>query len=317
MNSASWLQMPGSAAAAASLLRTRGPELLTVVFALLIGVQLASILTDFFGAADAPSAVAVTPESPRSGASRTVDVDAIINAHLFGISAQAEIDPSQAPVTNMSLVLAGLLAEDDPKSGAAIIGETAANAKLVMVGNAISGNARLHAVYADRAIIERGGALEALVLPRQLSSTPPPFVGNAAAGSAAVVDRVRSALAQNPGVLGDIIRPQQVMVGGKQRGFRVYPGRNPGAFLRLGLRPGDLITEINGTPLDDPARGEEIFSTLGSAAEVRVSVMRNGRPNEMVLNLSQIANEAQQIIPADGVTAVEATPQLPPPTGND
>ena len=41
---------------------------------------------------------------------------------------------------------------------------------------------------------------------------------------------------------------------GKLRGMRVYPGTNAQAFNRLGLRPGDLVTAINGTTLDDQTR---------------------------------------------------------------
>jgi len=65
------------------------------------------------------------------------------------------------------------------------------------------------------------------------------------------------------------MRNQPVLMQGKLRGFRVYPGRNRQAFTRLGLRSGDLVIAINGTPLDDPARGDEIFRTIGSASEAR------------------------------------------------
>jgi general secretion pathway protein C len=90
------------------------------------------------------------------------------------------------------------------------------------------------------------------------------------------------------------MRPQPVFAGGKMRGFRVYPGANRQAFARMGLRPGDLVTAINGTPLDDKDRAQEIFNTLSSSTEARVSVTRNGRQQELVLNLAQVAAEAEQ-----------------------
>lgn len=144
-------------------------------------------------------------------------------------------------------------AADDPSAGYAIVGENAAAAKLHAVGSTLPGGARLHSVYGDRIVIERGGVLESLTLPKQLLASmnvPPPPPPSADAGSP--IDRVRQAIQQNPGAISDVIRSQQVIAGGKQRGFRVYPGRNPAAFSRLGLRPGDLITAVNGTPLDDP-----------------------------------------------------------------
>ena len=46
-------------------------------------------------------------------------------------------------------------------------------------------------------------------------------------------------ITEQPGLLMDVLRPQPVMDHGKMNGFRVYPGRNRQAFMRLGLRPGE------------------------------------------------------------------------------
>ena len=67
----------------------------------------------------------------------------------------------------MPLVLAGVLATEDPKEGMAIIGESAQAAKVVAVGQQVPGGAQLHSVYSDRAVIDRGGTLESVFLPRQ------------------------------------------------------------------------------------------------------------------------------------------------------
>jgi len=87
-----------------------------------------------------------------------------------------------------------------------------------------------------------------------------------------------------------------------QRGYRVYPGRNRQQFAKLGLQPGDLVTSINGTPLDDPARGMEIFNSLGSSNQVEVTVERNGESQQLTLNTAQI-----MLPDADGA----------PPSGGD
>ena len=111
----------------------------------------------------------------------------------------------------------------------------------------------------------------------------------------AALDRMRKLVNDDPGVIGQVMRPQPVFAGGKMRGFRVYPGANRQAFARIGLRAGDLVTAINGTPLDDKDRAQEIFSTLNSSTDARVSVTRNGRQQELVLNIAQIAGEAEQL----------------------
>jgi general secretion pathway protein C len=166
------------------------------------------------------------------------------------------------------------------------------------VGQQVPGGAQLHSVYNDRAIIERGGALESVFLPKSTGTplamgAPPPQAAQPE-GNDAMVERMRQMVNNDPGLIAQLMRPQAVFAGGKMRGFRVYPGGNRQAFARLGLRPGDLVTAINGTPLDDKDRAQEIFNTLSSSTEARVSVTRNGRQQELVLNLAQVAAEAEQ-----------------------
>ncbi len=311
-----------SAEGVAAMLQARGPEMAAALLTVAMAVQAAMLATDVFGAGDAtPLDAAATGYAPPAADSgrRTVDLSAIANAHLFGQAETPAGNAADAPRTSMPLVLAGVLAADRPEAGFAIVGDSAAAAKLHGVGSMLPGGARLHSVYGDRIVIERGGVLESLSLPKQLLATAAPSAVAAmpvSNGNAAVVDRMRQAIQQNPGALSDVIRSQQVIAGGKQRGFRVYPGRNPAAFSRLGLRPGDLITSINGTPLDDPSRGEEVMRTLSSAPEVRVTIMRNGRQNDMMLNMAQIATEAEQLTGTEGIAPVDQTQQMPPPGGN-
>src|SRR5205809_866566 len=100
-------------------------------------------------------------------------------------------------------------------------------------------------------------------------------------------------------------------------GFRVYPGRNRAAFMRLGLRPGDQVTAINGTPLDDRERGEQILRTLGSSSEARVTLIRGGQQQDLTLNIAQVAQEAEGLAaapppPAGAIGAVPPAADQPP-----
>ncbi len=154
------------------------------------------------------------------------------------------------------------------------------------VGDNVPGGAQLHAVLTDHVLLDRNGHLESLALPRQISAEMPRRRSLYAAPVAPVIDRMRELVSRDPGIIGDIMRPQPVFAGGRQQGFRVYPGRDAEAFLRLGLRPGDLVTAIDGTPLDDPARGEQILRTLGNSSEAHVTVMRNGQQQDLTLDLA-------------------------------
>ncbi len=81
----------------------------------------------------------------------------------------------------------------------------------------------------------------------------------------------------------------------------------------MGLRNGDLVLAVNGTALDDPTRGNEIFASLGNSDQARVTVMRNGQQQDITLNLSQIANQAEQLSNGAEQTGPGVAPNIAPP----
>lgn len=323
MNAVSWFEGATAPERWRGALLTRGPRIAVWVLAIAIGVQAAIIVTDLAIAKRTfESSPVQAPPVPVNRPAR-VNVAAIANSHLFGQPAApkpAAVDATNAPKTTAPLILAGTIASDDPREGLAIIGENSNSAKVYAVGNSLPGGVRLHSVYKDRVLLDRGGQIESLALPRKYSGgsaaplPPPPPPVAAADGNA--VERVRKLISQDPGLLSDIMRPQPVFAQGRQRGYRVYPGRNREAFNRLGLRPGDLVLAVNGTPLDDPARGQEIFRTIGSSSEAHITVIRNGQQQDLTLNMAQVAQEASQLseAAADGSPPAEqASPAEPAP----
>ncbi len=293
-------------------LLARAPQVVTFVLALALAAQLAFIVVAMTGRSrqSAPPPVSAGPPMPQ------LDIGGLVNAHLFGnAAAQASGDAANAPPSSMPLILAGVLATDDPKLGMAIIGESAQAAKVIAVGQQVPGGAQLHSVYADRAIIDRAGALESVFLPRRGSGPvaappmPPPTPVASGESNEAMIERMRKLVNDDPGLIGQVMRPQPVFAGGEMRGFRVYPGANRQAFARMGLRAGDMVTAINGTPLNDKDRAQEIFGTLASSTDARVTITRNGRQQELVLNIAQITAEAERL----GVAADGNIPADPPP----
>jgi general secretion pathway protein C len=280
----------------AGQLLARAPRWALALLVVLLGVRAALLVAQLAGPAATPegpvaAAPAVTPRN-------AVDTPAILRANLFGQSAAT----GPAPVTSMALVLGGVIADTDDKRGFALIGTGSTDIKFYKVGDLVPGGARLAAVQVDRVLLDRGGVVEALLLPPRSSVSlgmPPPA---AVAPPAASVERVQQLIRENPGILGQVIQRQAVFADGKLRGMRVYPGPNAVAFGKLGLRPGDLVTAINGSRLDDQTRSNEVFGTLASAAEAHITVERAGREQDLVLNLAQIANEAEQLAEAPAGT---------------
>jgi general secretion pathway protein C len=292
MNAASWLEGLPPPDRWRALLLAEGPRFATWFLALALGVQAALLVTDLAGA-DRGAHSGVAPPRPPGAPARMLDVTTIVNAHLFGAAPVPKADDANAPASNVALVLTGIIAGNDPQSGLAILGPNAQSAKVHAVGDTVVGGVKLHSVYADRVIIDRNGQLESLTLPRQVSGAAPAPSAAALPTQSPVVDRMRKALTEQPGLIADLLRPQAVMDGDKVKGFRVYPGRNRLAFARLGLRPGDEVIAINGTPLDDQDRGQAVLNTLTNASEARVTVIRNNQQQDLTLNIAQVAQEAE------------------------
>jgi general secretion pathway protein C len=275
-------------------LLSRAPQMVVVILVVLIGVRGAFILAQLAGPPVPEPFPATAPiQLP---ANRGVDVAPVLRANLFGQS-DPVLDSSNAPVTSMPLVLGGVVAVQDskgvhdPKSGFAQIGTTATDVRNYRVGGSVPGGARLHEVHRDRVLLDRGGSIEALLLPLRLGTpAPPPPV----AVGAVPMQRVQQVMRENPALLNQIMSRTAVVVGGKLQGMRVNPGPNRQAFDKLGLRPGDLVTAINGTQLSDQ-RAEEVFNSLNNVAEANITVERNGTRQELHLNLAEIANEAERL----------------------
>ena len=316
MNAASWLEaLPASDRWRARLLRD-GPRIVTWILAIALGVQAALILTDLV-AARRGGAGGTLRQGPAH--SRLVDLAAITNAHLFGAAPTLKQDGANAPQTSMPLVLTGIIAGNDPQNGLAILGQSAQSTKVYAVGDNVPGGAKLHSVYSDRVVIDRDGRLESLSLPRQMNAgNAPPPSSAALQNENPAIERMRRMISEQPGLLADVLRPQPVMDHNRMNGFRVYPGRNRAAFTRLGLRPGDQVTAINGTPLDDRERGEQILRTLGSSSEARVTLIRQGQQQDLTLNIAQVAQEADSLAQSQatsggGLPPAAEQPPVPPP----
>jgi general secretion pathway protein C len=290
-----------------------GPWLVSLALAALVAVDAARIAVSFLGAGPVNSVVAdaLPPPPPRNSG---VDVASIVNAHLFGNAVPDPQSEEAARESTANLVLAGTIATNDPKHGLAIIAE-GGPAKVYSVGNNVGG-ATLYSVYLDHVILNRAGALETLKLPRLALGGGRPIVARRQIGgdatTASNLENVRRMVQADPSILNEVMRavPSYDNKAGKLRGFRVYPGRNRSAFNGLGLRPGDLVTAINGTPLDDPQHGQEIFNTIESAASASVTIERGGQTIDVSMNISQIANEANR----DLTTPAPAT--APPAFGS-
>ena len=257
-----------------------------------------------------PEIAALVPATGSANSIPPVTLDALSDAHLFGepaappadTAANAAVADADAPDTTLNLVLAGVVArEPGSQPGQAIILSGNRQQKVYSVGNTIDGanGARLHSVLADRVLLNRSGRLEALRLPRELPAqaqqlapriAPRPLFGGGTPDNPATLGQVIGA---NAARISDVIRIAPAIDSGQVVGFRVNPGTDAAAFTALGLEPGDIVTEVNGTVIDDPNRGLQVFEALGETTMANVKLLRNGNPQAVVIDTSQLLQIAE------------------------
>jgi general secretion pathway protein C len=287
-----------------SRLQGNGPRLVSYALGTLIAVESAGVAISLLSRTPVSPPQAIAAPAPNAHRAET-DVQSVVSAHLFGIAAaDPNQDPSNAPTSMANLVLAGTIATQDPKHGVAIVSDGGPS-KVYSVGDNIGG-ASLHSVYLDRVILDRGGSLETLLLPRVLPTAHAPArAPGASPRTVAAVENIRHMVQQDPGILDQVMRtvPSYDNAAGKLRGFRAYPGQNRAIFGKLGLKPGDLVTAINGTQLDDPQRSQEVFNTIQTSDHVNVTVERAGQKQEISLNIAQVASQATKELENSGGAA--------------
>ncbi len=73
-----------------------------------------------------------------------------------------------------------------------------------------------------------------------------------------------------------------VMLQGKFHGYRVTAlAGDPSFWHDVDLKPGDVVTHVNGFPIEHPEEALEAFRSLEVASEIRVEYERNGASREL------------------------------------
>lgn len=93
---------------------------------------------------------------------------------------------------------------------------------------------------------------------------------------------LREQAIENPNILMSVITPSIVRENGEMKGIRVYPSRNRELFRALGLRNGDVITEVNDILIDGPEKAATIMQQVADSPSLTIKITRGG--SEQILN---------------------------------
>jgi len=233
----------------------------------------------------------VTRQAPR------IDERQIASWHLFGEAGKdkpVKKTAVNAPETRLKLTLRGVFASDDSSSASsarAIIGDPRGKEDSYAPGDPLPGGATLSEIYPDRIILERNGRFETLRLPRKTMNTGSVRLGSrstarsTSSANAAAFSKYRREIKKNPASLMNYVRATPERKDGKFIGFRLQAGKDPGAMKELGLKPGDVVTSINGVQIDSPAKGMKAMQALGKGDSVNITLLRGGQETSMSLTL--------------------------------
>lgn len=246
--------------------------LLDVLTALAIGsvaVALANLTWHIAGYASA-GPVAVPDAAPVSAAP---DLAPAIALAPFG--KQSLTDGGQP--TTIAATLKGVIFAVPDTLSSAVVQLGSQPPVTVHVGSQLGGTSVV-AILRDRILLNNGGRTEYLALPDPFARpTPAPGTSGAPppAGSPLAAPPPAAAGAAPPPVSAPPPAAQAVIdrLGATQtdQGYRIGNAAMPG------LKPGDVIQSVNGSPLGDAGAANAAFAAAAASGSARVQIMRDGK----------------------------------------
>jgi general secretion pathway protein C len=239
----------------------------------------------------------LTPQTP-TPQQNTFSLQPLLAAHLFGQVSQeltgGRLD--NLPISSLNLVLTGVIAS--ASGGYALISVNGQPQEPFGIGQTVTGNAVLQAVYPDRVVIQRNGVLESLMLegaektPMDQSTPPaatyrPPatsdnIVQETGANRYTVEREQLAAQMRTP----DFLR-QATMVPSKGGGFQVQQIQAGSLYEKLGLRAGDVIKSVNGTPINSAEDAIRLYQQIPNVGAVQMEIVRGGKPEQLYYQFAQ------------------------------
>lgn len=246
-----------------------------------------------------PQSLPAHAEPPRDSAPR--DTGAIIALAPFGQANVAASDTPTATPRQLEVILRGVLVDPDPASSRAFLA-VSGQTSVFRLGDPV-GSAELVGINTDTVTLKSGEELvivgfggvegERESAPPQVTNAPAdnvedPFARLAAAivpGQGSIDLREapppettdeyiafwRDRITQNPQAAMDTVGVELV-----ENGYRIKSDPNIGVTL-AGLRPGDVVTRLNGQTLGDLDRDRVLYDEVAASGIARVEVERDGR----------------------------------------
>jgi general secretion pathway protein C len=73
--------------------------------------------------------------------------------------------------------------------------------------------------------------------------------------------------------------------GGAAKGFRLQGLKSGGMFSAIGIRNGDVVMSVNGSPIDSPQKALDIYQSMMTQSSVNLTVLRRGKEEQLTYSI--------------------------------
>ncbi len=260
--------------------------------------------------------VAVNPSQPgtvqKAGhRSDPGQYDAVVKRNLFKVEIEKKQTPvaaSKEPVklepTNLKLTLWGTVTGTSDV-WAVIEDKNARQQALYQVGDMVQG-AQVKKILRHEVILNYQGKDQ--VLEMQTDRAGQAVVASPGTAPAAMASNRFQAgpMLENAGEIMKQIKFRPYFSQGAPDGLMVYGIRPDSIFRQIGLRNGDIVKDINGTPIVSPADGMNMLMEIQGTEEISMTVLRRGK----IMDLSFPAADYDEIEGAESEQVNGDVPQI-------
>ena len=233
--------------------------------------------------------------------------DVIVTRNLFKVDIEEkeessqkvetkDQEPEKLEVTNLKLVLWGTVTGDS-EVYAVIEDKKVRQQSLYQVGDSIQG-AKLKKILRHEVILTYQGKDQVLEMETDRKNVSKSRLGRPVKKTNFNQSPVRKAIIDNPqdniGVIMKQVKFRPHFTEGEPDGLMVYGIRPNSIFRKMGLRNGDIIKDINGTPIVSAEDASSLFSEIEDADDAKVTLFRRGKVKELFYKVKedQYATEA-------------------------
>ncbi len=223
----------------------------------------------------------------------TLGIQDLLAGHLFGKTA-SKVAPTAAPIedipeSSLNMILTGVVAAGD--DSLALIKVNDEPETPFAIGEELTRGVTLQAVYPDRAIIERRGVTEALLLEDAAASLlkTPVAERPASPTRGGIQAQGNNTFTIDRATLNEQLRDQDLfrqalIVPNAGGGFLVRQIQPGSLYEKLGLKVGDVIRGVNGRSVNTVDQVLQVYQQLGGVDEltgVQLEVMRAGQIQQL------------------------------------